>query len=79
MIFNRLYVNLVFFVFFGQKNGAPNELLHESSMHQKLDQVSILFPLAIQSRLASHFMDIEGWVLVPQTERYKLSLTYKAS
>ena len=29
--------------------------------------------------LYGHFMDIEGWVLVHQTERYQLSLTYKAS
>ena len=28
-------------------------LLHKWSLHQKLDQVSILFPLAIQSRLGS--------------------------
>ena len=38
------------------------------SLHQKLDYVSILLPLAIQSRLACHFLntllDIEGRVLV---------------
>ena len=29
--------------------------------------------------LSVHFMDIEGRVLVHQTERYQLSLTYNAS
>ena len=29
--------------------------------------------------LSGHFMDIEGWVLVYQMERYQLSLTYNAS
>ena len=29
--------------------------------------------------LSGHFMDIEGRVLVHQTERYQLSLTYNAS
>ena len=29
--------------------------------------------------LSGHFMDIEGWVLVYQTEIYQLSLTYFAS
>ena len=29
--------------------------------------------------LSGHFMDIEGRVLVYQTERYQLSLTYNAS
>ena len=29
--------------------------------------------------LFGHFMDIEGQVLVHQTERYQLSLTYNAS
>ena len=29
--------------------------------------------------LSGHYMDIEGRVLVHQTERYKLSLTYNAS
>ena len=29
--------------------------------------------------LSRHFMDIEGRVLVHQTERYQLSLTYNAS
>ena len=29
--------------------------------------------------LSRHFMDTEGRVLVFQTERYQLSLTYKAS
>ena len=29
--------------------------------------------------LRGHFMDIEGWVLVHQTERYQLSQTYNAS
>ena len=28
--------------------------------------------------LSGHFMDTEGWVLVHQTERYYLSLTYNA-
>ena len=29
--------------------------------------------------LSGHFMDIEGRILVYQTERYQLSLTYNAS
>ena len=29
--------------------------------------------------LSGHFLDIEGRVLVHQTERYQLSLTYNAS
>ena len=47
--------------------------------HQKLDQVSILFPLAIRSRLVCHYLDTEGRVLKYQTERYQLILTYNAS
>ena len=29
--------------------------------------------------LSGHFMEIEGWVLVHQTGRYQLSLTYYTS
>ena len=56
------------------------------SLHQKLDQVRILFPFVPFCNteptcmpLSGHFMDIEGQVLVYQVERYQLSLTYNAS
>ena len=36
-------------------------------------------PFGNTEPLSGHFMDIEGRVLVYQTERYQLSLTYNAS
>ena len=43
----------------------------------ELDQVGNTGPTCMA--LSGQFMDIEGQVLVHQTERYQLSLTYNAS
>ena len=49
----------------------------------KASTIQYIVPLGntepICTPLSGHFMDIEGLVLVYQTERYQLSLTYNAS
>ena len=82
--FNNLYVNLVFFSFFQQKNGASNvvatarmKFASEARQSQYIVPFGNTEPTCMP--LSGHFMDIGGRVLVYQTERYQLILTYNAS
>ena len=80
--FNNLWVNL--YAFFQRKNGASNivataqvKFASEARPSQYIVPFENTKPTCMP--LSGHFMDIEGRVLVYQTERYKLSLTYNAS
>ena len=79
-----------FFFFFGggggvqQKNGASNivattrmKFASEARPSQYIVPFGNKEPTCMP--LSEHFMDIEGRVLLYQTERYQLSLTYNAS
>ena len=70
--------------FFQQKNGASNieataqmKFASEARPSQYIVPFGNIEPTCMP--LSGHFMDIEGRVLVYQTERYQLSLTYNAS
>ena len=73
--------------FFQQKNGASNMLAivataqmkfaSEARPSQYIGPFGSIEPTCMP--LSGHFMDIEGRVLVYQTERYQLSPTYNAS
>ena len=70
--------------FFQQKNGASNIVATaqmKSASEARPSQYIVPFgntePTCVP--LSGHFMDIEGGVLVYQTERYQLSPTYNAS
>ena len=70
--------------FFQQKNGASNIVAVEqmkSAPEARPSQYIVPFgntePTCMP--LSGHFMDIDGRVLVYQTERYQLSPTYNAS
>ena len=69
---------------FQQKNGASNivataqmKFAPEARLIQYIVPFGNTEPTCMQ--LSGHFMDIEGRVLVYQTERYQLSPTYNAS
>ena len=71
-------------VFFQQTNGASNivatalmKFASEARPSQYMDPFGNTEPTCMP--LSGHFMDIEGRVLVYQTERYQLSPTYNAS
>ena len=75
-------------VFFQQKNGASNgsyciiataqmKFASEARPSQYIGPFGNTEPTCMP--LSGHFMDIEGRVLVYQTERYQLSPTYNAS
>ena len=71
-------------VFFRQKNGASNtvataqmKFASEARPSQYIGLFGNTEPTCMP--LSGHFMDIEGRVLVYQTERYQLSPTYNAS
>ena len=79
-----------FFFFWGggggfqQKNGASNivataqmKFALEAGPSQYIGPFGNTEPTSMP--LSGHFMDIEGRVLVYQTERYQLSPTYNAS
>ena len=74
----------VFFFFFQQKNGASN-IVATAQMKFASEAIPSRYIVPFGSTeptcmpLSGHFMDIQGRVLVYQTERYQLSLTYKAS
>ena len=73
-------------MFFSTENGASNIV---ATAQMKFAEVSearpsqYIVPFGNTEptcmSLSGHFMDIEGRVLVHQTERYQLSLTYNAS
>ena len=70
--------------FFQQKNGASNivatakmKFASEARPSQYISPFGNTEPTCMP--LSGHFMDIEGRVLVYQTERYQLSPTYNAS
>ena len=82
--FNNLQVNLGVCFFFQQKNGASNmvataqmKFASEARPSQYIGPFGNTEPTCMP--LSGHFMDIEGRVLVYQTERYQLSPTYNAS
>ena len=86
MFFVCLFVVFFFFCcfFFQQKNGASNivatarmKFASEARQSQYIVPYGNTEPTCMP--LSGHFMDIEGRVLVYQTERYQLSLTYNAS
>ena len=71
-------------MFFQQKNGASNivatakmKFASEARPSQYIVPFGNTEPTCVP--LSGHFMDIEGRVLVYQTERYLLTLTYNAS
>ena len=73
-----------FFFFFQQKNGASNivataqmKFASEARPSQYIVPFGNLEPTCMP--LSGHFIDIEGRVLVYQTERYQPSPTYNAS
>ena len=81
--FNNLLVNVGVF-FFQQKNGASNiiataqiKFASEARPSQYIVPFGNTEPTCMPP--SGHFMDIEGRVLVYQTERYQLSPTYNAS
>ena len=70
--------------FFQQKSGASNivatahtKFASEARPSQYIVPFGNTEPTCMS--LSGHFMDIEGRVLMYQTERYHLSLTYNAS
>ena len=73
-----------FLFFFQQKNGASNivataqmKFASEAKPSQCIVPFGNTEPTCMP--LSGHFMDTEGRVLVYQTERYQLSLSYNAS
>ena len=70
--------------FFQQKNGAPN-IVATAQMKFASEAIPSQYTVPFGNTeptcmpLSGHIMDIEGRVLVYQTERYQLSLTYNAS
>ena len=72
------------FFFFQKKNGESNivataqtKFASEARPSQYIVPFGNTEPTCMP--LSGHFMDIEGRVLVYQTERYQLSPTYNAS
>ena len=72
-----------FFFFFQLKNGASNIATAQMKFASEARPSQYIGPFGNTELtcmpLSGHFMDIEGRVLVYQTERYQLSPTYNAS
>ena len=70
--------------FLTEKNGASNiEATAQMKFGSEARPSQYIVPFGNTEPtcmpLSGRFMDIEGWILVYQTERYQLSLTYNAS